>query len=435
MNKANEGMKTIPRAASSETPPSKAGRDMPLGRIIGIASAIAVVVLLGWMIWPKPVPVDIAVISKGPMTVTVEDEGKTRIKDVFVVSAPVAGKMLRSPLLAGDKVEKNKTIVAVIEPVSPPFLDFRTRLEAAAQVKAAEAGVALAEAELVQARSELSFAQSELTRTEALARTNNVALRSLEKAKIDAAVRKAAVAKAEANLAVRRRELESARARLVGPEDAPGTTASDGACCLEVRSPESGRVLKVVATSEQVVASGTPLVEIGDPRKLEIVVDLLSSDAVKVREGAKASIESWGGPETLAAHVRRVETAGFTKVSALGIEEQRVRVILDLDPGQPAAEGLGHEFRVFVRIQEWEATDAVRVPLGALFRHNDKWAVFRMTNDRAQLVDVGIGRRNSDVAQVTSGLRPDDRVIMHPSDRISAGVRVRLRTVEDFGTR
>ncbi|MEZ5851275.1 MAG: HlyD family efflux transporter periplasmic adaptor subunit [Hyphomicrobiaceae bacterium] len=435
MNKTNAPMPPATRTATPTAGPKPAPAAWPIGRIGGIAGALGIAIILAWMIWPKPIPVDISIISKGPMSVTVEDEGKTRIKDVFVVSAPVAGKMLRSPLLAGDKVEKNKTIVAVIQPVSPPFLDFRTRLEAAAGVKAAEAGVALAEAELVQARSELTFAESELTRTEALARTNNVALRSLEKAKIDAAVRKAAVAKAEANLAVRQRELESARARLVGPDDASGTTAQDGSCCLEVRAPESGRVLKVAATSEQVVGSGTPLVEIGNPRNLEIVVDLLSTDAVKVREGAKASIENWGGPTHLAAHVRRIETAGFTKVSALGIEEQRVRVILDLDPGQPAVEGLGHEFRVFVRIDEWHTADAVRVPLGALFRHKDKWAVFRMSGNRAHLVEVAIGRRNSDGAQVLGGLAPGDRVVLHPSDRVTAGVRVRQRAVEEYGAR
>ena len=398
-----------------------------------LACALVIVVAgFAWALWPKPVGVDVVVVSAGPMTVTVDEEGKTRIKDVFVVSAPIAGKVLRSPLLAGDLVERHRTVVAVIEPSTPPFLDARSRLEAEAHVKAAEAATALAEAELKQARSEAEFAERELVRARALSRNATVPARTVEKAELDAAVRRAAVTKAEASVAVRQRELESARARLVGPGD-QGTLLPDASCCLEVRAPASGRVLKVLQTSEQVVQTGAALVEIGDPRTLEIVVELLSTDAVKVREGARAEIDGWGGRERIQARVRRIESSGFTKVSALGIEEQRVRVVLDLDSEATATTTLGHEFRVFVRIEQWSSEKALAVPIGALFRRDGKWAVFKVADRRAVLVPVEVGNRNGQAAEITAGLKAGDWVVMHPSDRVADGVRIAERQVEPPG--
>lgn len=414
-----------------------AGRRMrrTLLRALGIAVVLGGVALAAWALWPRPVPVDVATVVRGPMVVSIDEEGKTRIKDVFVVSAPVAGTMRRTPLLAGDVVEREKTIVAAIQPAAPPFLDFRARVEAAAHLKAAEAAVLLAEAELAQARSEQTFAESELARAAALLKTNVIAARAHEKAVIDLAVRKAAVAKAEANVVVRRREQESARARLLGPDDDKAAGVLDADCCLEVRSPESGRVLKVLVTSEQVVQIGTPLVEIGNPRSLEIVVELLSTDAVKIREGALAEVDGWGGRQLLQARVRRIESAAFTKVSALGIEEQRVRVVLDLLPEAWTIDhGLGHEFRVFVRIREWQSTDALTVPIGALFRHDGKWAAFRIDNGRVAIVPVEIGHRNPDVAEVVSGLAPGDRIVLHPNDRVASGVRVAPRRMIASGS-
>lgn len=407
---------------------AKARRPLSPKRVLlGIAVA-ATASAAAWALWPRPVPVDLAAVVRGPMAVTVDEEGKTRIKDVFVVSAPIAGTMRRSPLLAGDAVERDRTIVAAIQPAVPPFLDFRTRAESAAREKAADAAVLLAEAELAQARSELAFAESELARAAALLRTNVIAQRVHEKAQIDHAVRKAAVAKSEANVAVRRREHESARARLLGPEDDKAAGVLDADCCLEVRAPESGRVLRVLATSEQVVQNGTPLVEIGNPQALEIVVELLSTDAVKIRAGALAEIDGWGGDRRLPARVRRIESAAFTKVSALGIEEQRVRVVLDLlpDPSGASPE-LGHEFRVFVRIREWAAADALTVPVGALFRHDGRWAVFKFDSGRAAVTVVEVGHRNPDVAEVLSGLVAGDRVVLHPSDRVMHGGSVAPR--------
>ncbi len=393
-------------------------------RLALAACGIAVVAAATWALWPKAIAVDLATATRGPMSVTVEEEGKTRIRNVFVVSAPQSGKMLRSPLLAGDLVEKGRTVVAIIQPTPPPFLDMRTQLEATAQSEAAAAGVRLADAELAQARSELTFAESELVRAKVLSRTNTISARTLERATLEVDVRRAAVAKAEANRAVRQRELEAARARLVSPVEDMLASPLGAGCCIDVRSPEDGRVLKVLVTSEQAVQMGTPLVEIGNPGEQEIIVDLLSTDAVRVREGALATIDGWGDSRSLPAKVRRIESAGFTKVSALGIEEQRVRVVLDFDPPRDQQVRLGHEFRVFVRIRVWDSEDVTRVPVGALFRQDGRWSVFKLKDNRAWSTTIEINHRNAETAEVTGGLASGDRVILHPSDRVQSGVRV-----------
>ena len=244
----------------------------------------------------------------------------------------------------------------------------------------------------------------------------------MERARIDVDTRRAAVARAKSNLEVHKRELESGQARLIGPEEAWKGEVPVG-CCVTVRSPVSGRVLRLIQESERVVLPGTPLVDIGDPGNLELVVEYLSTDAVKVREGAKATVEGWGGAP-LTAKVTRVEPAGFTKVSALGIEEQRVRVILELLNAGEAVERLGHEFRVVVKIQVYDSAKALRVPISALFRKADSWAVFTVERGRARSVPVAIGQRNTTFAEVVRGLAEGAVVLLHPSDRIAEGVRV-----------
>ncbi len=387
-----------------------------------LAAAVGVAGGLAWAMWPKPVAVDLAEVRRGPLLVTVDEEGKTRIKDVYTVSAPITGKLLRQTLEAGDRVKKDVTTVAVIEPTAPPFLDVRTQRELEAQIEAAKAAVALAEAEVRAAQSELQFAQSELTRARALIRSNAISERALERAQIDVDTRTAALARAKAGLEVRKRELESAQARTTAPEEAWRGEVPVG-CCVTARAPVSGRVLRLIQESERVVVAGTPLVEIGDTDNLEIVVEYLSVDAVKVREGAKATVEGWGGPP-LAAKVIRVEPAGFTKVSALGIEEQRVRVVLMPERGTEETDRLGHEYRVVVRIQVYEKLDALRVPISALFRKGDEWAVFTVSDGRARLTPVEIGQRNASYAEVLRGLGEGDTVVLHPSDRIDDAIRV-----------
>ncbi len=375
-----------------------------------------------WAMWPKPVQVEVARVTRGPLQVTVDEEGKTRIKDVYTVSAPITGKLLRVSLDPGDSVRKDETFVAIIEPTVPPFLDVRTLRELEAHVAAARAAVALAEAEIRQAQSELEFAEAELERARALSRTKTIAERTLEKARLDADTRQAALARANSNLEVRKRELESAQARLIAPEEGLKGEVPEG-CCVRVRAPVSGRILRLIQESEKVVAAGTPLVEIGDAANLELVVELLSADAVKVAEGALASIEGWGG-SPVTAKVTRIEPAGFTKISALGIEEQRVRVILDIAGDGKVPERLGHDFRVFVRITVYQSADALRVPISSLFRKGEQWAVFAVEGSRARSAAVEIGHRNTAFAEVLSGMPQGAVVILHPSDRIADGVRV-----------
>jgi len=415
----------MPEATPGKT---AAHRWLSAGRLGWTALAGLVALAALWALWPKPVGVDAGSVTMGPMTVSVEEEGKTRIKDVYVVSAPQSGIVLRSPLLAGDPVEKGKTLVAELQPAQPPFIDVRTRLELMASIKAAEAAVRLAEAELEQARADQRFADAEVARARALAKSNTVSAQVLEKTEHGASVAKAAVEKADANVTVQRRQLESVQAKLTSPEDERIGGLVDASCCVEVRSPVTGRVLKVHQTSEQVVPAGTALAEVGDPQQIEIVVELLSTDAVKIAEGARAEIIGWGGSDTLSGNVRRIETAGFTKVSALGIEEQRVRVIIDLDKESRARHKLGHEYRILARIHIWSSENALRVPIGALFRNQGKWAVYRIANSRAVLTPVELGHRNESVAEVLSGLSSGDRVVLYPSDRVTNGVKVEIRS-------
>lgn len=379
---------------------------------------------LGWVLWPRPVPVDVAAIGRGALEVTVEDEGVTRIRDVYTISAPTSGKMLRAPHKVGDAVIEGKTLVAVFEPSDPAFLDIRTRRVNEAAVEAANAAVRLAEAQVKQAQSQLDFAQAELRRASELAARQAVPERTLERARLDVATGEASVATSVATLEMRRRELESAQARLIQPGDR--VIEAEG-CCIQVRAPISGRVLKIVAESEQVVQAGAPLLELGDSGDLEIAIDLLSRDAVKVAPGAHARIESWGGQTMLNARVRHVEPTGFTKVSALGIEEQRVKAVLDFTDPPDTWRRLGHGYRVVGRITVWRGEELTLVPLGALFRRGDSWAVFVLEDGRARLRLVEIGERNLHAARVLKGLREDEQVVLHPSDRVQEGTRIAPR--------
>jgi HlyD family secretion protein len=392
-------------------------------RTVTVLIGSGILALIAWALWPQPVPVDMAAIKRGPLEVTVEDEGITRIHDVYTVSSPILGKMLRSPREVGDKVVADKTLVAEIEPVAPTFLDVRSQRVNEAAVHAAQAAVDLAEAKIKEANSQLEFAKSDLRRAEELAASKTISARTLEKAKLDVDSAEAAVASAKATLEVRRRELESAKARLIQPGEANGGERS----AVQVRSPIDGVVLKIIAESEQVVQPGAPLIEIGNPADLEIAVDFLSRDAVRIKPGAPARIESWGGDKILMARVKRIEPTGFTKVSALGIEEQRVKVILDFTGPESEWRKLGHGYRVIARVVVWHHNDALQVPLGALFREGENWAVFVVADGRAQRRLVKIGQRNLHAARVLGGLNLGEQVVLHPSDRVHDGVRVEPR--------
>jgi HlyD family secretion protein len=389
-----------------------------LRRLITGLLILAVLAAAGWALWPRPVAVDAVTIGRQDIEVTIEEEGKARIRDIFTVSAPIAGKMLRVSLHPGDAVTKDETVVATIRPADPGLLDARARRVAEAAVAAARAAVDLANAEVRQAEAQLAFLNGELDRATRLIRQGTISERAFEKAKLDAETAAAALESAKASLAVRQRELDRAEAALI--ETASGTT-----CCTEVKAPISGRVLRVRTESEQVVQPGTPLLEIGDPRDLEIVADILSRDAVQIRPGARAVIDNWGGAP-LSATVSRVDPSAITKVSALGIEEQRVAVVLALDGEAGQYEALGDGFRVVVRISIWKGESLIAVPIGALFRDGPDWAVYAAVNGKAVLKRLELGQRNGEFAEVRSGLAEGETVILHPSDQIEEGSAVTI---------
>ena len=391
---------------------------IPLLLIAGIAIAM--------LFRPVAVPVDLVTVKPGALSVTITDEGMTRVKDVFVVSAPVPGLMRRIELEAGDPVRAGETVVARIEPSDPSFLDVRTQAEARAAVRAAEAAENYSVAQVRRAEAELDFAEAEYKRYQGLAERNTVSANDLDAAQRRARTAAAALQEAKASLNVSRSELEQARAKLMTPNSA--RESNEEVCeCINAYSPVSGTVLRVLKKSEGVVSSGTPLVEIGDPLRLEIVVDLLSTDAVRVDVGQRALIEAWGGEETLEGTVTRIEPFGFTKVSALGIEEQRVNVRIDLiDPPERWIR-LGHGYRVEPRIILAETENVITVPRAALFRDGDRWAVFVAEDGEAVLRIVEIGLANGFAAEITSGLEVGEQVVLQPSDRVSAGSRLQLR--------
>lgn len=393
------------------------------GQSLFVVVAIAGIV---WFAWPRPIPVDLATAKVGPMEVTVDDEAKTRVRHVYTVSAPIAGRVLRISLLrhVGDQVTADETIVAVMQPAAPSFLDVRSRAELEAAMAAAEAAVKLAEAEVRRIAAALEFSRSELKRAQTLSRTETISIRTLDKAKLDVETNEAALASAKAQLEVRRHELHNASARLIDPANA--TPESNPRCCIQLRAPVTGRVLKINQESEAVVQAGAPLIEIGDALDLEVVAELLSTDAVQIKPGSPVRIDGWGGPP-IQGRVVRVDPAGFLKLSALGIEEQRVRTVIDFVDPPNAWSRLGHDYRVVVHVTVWNAENALTVPVSALFRKGDDWAVFAVKNGRARMTVVKVGQRNSRMAEVTSGLSAGDQVVLHPSDRIADRVAISER--------
>lgn len=389
-------------------------------RVTILAITLAVLGAFVWAFWPRPIPVETEVIARRDITVEVEDEGEARIREVFSVSAPIAGQMLRVELHAGDRVTAGETVVARIRPAAPALLDARSRRVAEATLQAAEAAVELARAEVTRAVAQLGFRQGDATRAASLRGRGAISERDYDMAQLDLSAAEAALASAKATLSVRERERDSAQAAL-SEDDAAGEAA---VCCTEVMAPASGEVLRVLTESAQVVQPGQPLLEIGDPADMEIEVDLLSSDAVRVAPGAQATISEWGGPP-LAARVLRIDPSATTRISALGIEEQRVRVVLGLDAAA-ARPDLGDGYRITARIKVWEGQGLTAIPIGALFRAGSDWATFVVTDGRAERRRITLGERNARYAAVTEGLEPGETVILHPSDQVADGVLVDL---------
>ena len=382
-------------------------------------------VLLGLIIFafiPEAEKVDLSQVRRGDVLITLEGEGKTRIRDIYVVSAPIEGRVMRLDSEPGDVVKAGITIIANMTPADPRFLDKRSETQARADVQGAKAAQGLSASKVDRSLAELAFALAEYKRSEELFRHGNVSISRLEQNELQVKMRKAEVETARADLKVMDSRLVAARAQLVQPG---GDKENNGTRCqVCVHAPVDGKILRILHESEGVIPMGTPLVEIGDPEDMEIVIEMLSRDAVKVQTGDIALIKRWGGAQDIRAQVRLVEPSGYTKISALGVEEQRVNVILDFIDPLEMWQSLGNAFRVEASIIVDRAEGVLYVPISALFRDNEQWSAFVVRDGRAEIQPVTVGRRNDREAEILKGLLQNDRVIIHPGNNVMDGTRV-----------
>lgn len=386
----------------------------------GLAALVTLVALVGAALALRPpaVPVDLARLERAPLVVAVEESGVTRIQDPYSVSAPVTGSLSRVLLEPGDPVERGDVLVE-LTPTLPPLLDQRSRAAATAELEAAVAALGRARAEAERARAAHELAERDLARDVAV--RGSIAPQALERSEFTALMRREELESARYTVRVAERQVQRARAALDSGRDA------EPADPIEVTSPVAGTVLRVHRRSAGLVEAGAPLIEIGDPASLEVVVDLLTTDAVQIEPGTPATVAGWGSGRTLTGEVTRVEPSAFTKPSALGVDEQRVNVIIALTSPRREWLALGDGFRVEARIVLWQARDVPQLPLGAVFRHGDDWAVFRDRGGRAELTRVELGRRGDTHVEVLWGLEPGDAVVVHPSDQVEPGARLTLR--------
>jgi len=389
-------------------------------KVLMYSTPVVLIVGFALALRPNPFPVDVAEVGRGPLRVTLDEEGETRVRDRFVVSAPFTGRILRIELEPGEPVRAGG-VVAVLRPAEANLLDARSRAGSEARVRTAEAALGRARTDRERARAELRFAQSDLHRKESLGRQGILSREQVEVAQLAVETRQETLKAADFEIQVAQSELAAARASLLEAGEGGGGGA------YEVRSPVDGAVLRRLRESETVVPAGEPLMEIGDPANLEIVADLLSTDAARLRPGQAVEIEQWGGGAALAGRVRRVEPSGFLKISALGVEEQRVNVIVDLAGPPEERRGLGDGFRVEVRVVLWDSPDALQVPTSALFRDEQGWAAFVMEDGKAVRRRVEVGPQSDRAAAVLSGLKQGEPVIIHPSADIADGVAVAPR--------
>lgn len=386
-----------------------------------IISAAGVIVLImviyGFM--PSPAVVDTSKAMRGKMQVVVTEEGKTRVKDKFIISAPVTGFMRRISLEVGDAVKKGQ-IVAELEPVRSTALDPRSYAAAEAAVSSASSSLKFAEENARAAKADEEYAKANLERIKKLYDESFASKAHLEQAQNEAKRREAYRLAADASVKASAAELERAKT-------AVRYTGAGGGKIVHIASPISGRVLKIHRKSESALNVGEPLLDIGNPQVLEVRIETLSSDAVKIKQGMTVLFDRWGGDRAIHGKVRIVEPAGFTKVSSLGVEEQRVLVIADIENNDPSALSLGDEYRVEARFIIWEKDNVLQIPSGALFRDGGEWAVFSVQNGRARLKKVSIGQRNGLTSEITSGLSEGDTVIVHPNDAVKDGKAVKIR--------
>jgi HlyD family secretion protein len=390
------------------TQKKKNGKGRGLRRLLPWLGLLLLVGLITAGLWPRAVPVESTRVLVGTLRSSVNEEGKTRIRHRYVVSAPVSGQLRRIPFKAGAELQSTQTVVAVIDPVAPALLDARSRA-------LAEARRDTAVAQLERARAAHKFAASELRRNEKLSQEKTVSPQELEQVQWREAAASREAAAAEASL-------RQAEAELL--EFSAGTNSTRAP--VELRAPVCGRVLKVFEESARPVTAGMPLMEVGDPTDLEVTIEVLSRDGAMIRPGTPVELEQWGGAEPLKAKVRFVEPAAFTKVSALGVEEQRVNVVADLLAPPRERAGVGDNFRVEARIITWESPRTLKAPSGALFRRGDQWHTYLIENGRAHLRAIKVGRSSGVETEILEGLKEGDEVILYPGDRIKEDLRVKV---------
>ena len=401
----------------TESSARKATRWARRGLWIALGLGLVVLIVYAWL--PKPVPVETQRARKGAMRVTVVETGKTRVKDRYIVSAPLMGEMQRVELDPGDGVEAG-AVVARIVPMQPALLDQRTRMESETRVGAALAAQLQSRASVERAQAAADQAKKDLTEEERLAATGAVSPHQVDQARLQSRLRDTELQSAKFASHVADHEVLLAQAAVARIK------AGKGSEQLEVTAPVSGRVLRVMQQSGGVIAAGAPILEVGDPAALEIVTDVLTSDAVRIAPGSHAEIERWGGPP-LPAHVRLIEPSAFTRLSALGVEEQRVNVILDLDAPREQWLAMGDGYRIEARMVVWEQANVLSVPAGAVFRHGDGWAVYTVDENVIHLRDAQVGERGDVEVQITGGLADNALLVLHPSDRVADGVRAKVR--------
>ncbi len=389
--------------------------------VLAIMTLVIAAVIYGFI--PKPVPVDVVSVARGPLRVTIDEEGKARVRDRFVISAPVSGYMRRPELYVGDPVQRGQTVV-ILEPGRSNVLDPRSRAEAEATASAAQAALNTSEEKVRAAAADAEYSRQRFERNRKLFSRGYIARDDLDQAESDTRRNEANLLSAKAAVRTARAELDRARAAL-RYSAAEGTF--DHARIVEVRTPVSGRVLRKQRESEGAVNAGDPLIDIGDPAELEVKVEVLSDEAVNIKPGTTVLFERWGGDAPLTGRVRTIEPQAFTKISSLGVEEQRVFVITDITSIPESWQRLGDGYRVDASFIIWEGKEVLQVPASALFRKGEDWAVFTMSTGRAHLRTVRAGHRNGLSAEIISGVSEGETVIIHPDDAVKDGVRARIR--------
>ena len=411
-----------PASKSPAPPPARSGSPAWRRRLPWVGAAtLAVLIVIG--LWPAPVPVEVSPVRRGPLVVTVDEEGMTRVKNRYVITAPVAGQLRRIDWKAGAGVEAGRTVLAVIESGGADFLDARLQVQAEARVKAASAAREAAQAQRARAESAARFAAAENARARGLREERVISAQEADLARTREETTAADLRAADFSVQVAGFELQQAEALLSRGR------AGGSAEPLVLVAPVSGRILRVMQESARMVSAGFPLLEVGDPADLEVRIEVLSRDGVAIQPGARVMLEQWGGAEPLAARVRLVEPSAFTKISALGVEEQRVYVIADFTDPVAKRPTLGDSYRVEARVVTWESPSALQAPAGALFRRSGEWRVFVVEGGRAVLRTVQPGRSNGVQTEIIGGLREGDQAIIYPGDKVGANSRVRSLVV------